>query len=244
MPDVWQFVFNQLMKDIWISIPGIIETYNSSTKRCTVKPALNIRLTDGITAQQTSIVNVPVVWPSGGGFTLLSPLPAGTPVEIKFSQRGITKFKETFSTEDPGSGIFNKDDAVVIPSYGGLSVTPATENGISIQSEDGTNYIFVESGNIESESTVKIKETSPIIEEIASTSKTTISPIIQKNAATSYTVVSPLISLGTGSLLALLNSTAATLYNSHTHTESGAGTTGTPNQQMVPSNQTTETKAS
>lgn len=157
MTDALQFVFGQLLKTIFISIPGIIESYDSQTKRCKVKPAINMLLTDGSIINQSAIVNVPVLWPSGGGFTLLTPLPTGTPVEIKFSQRGITKFKETFSTENPGNGVFDKEDAHVIPGYGGLSVSPATEDGISMQSENGNNYIFVEDGNIEIKSSTGIK---------------------------------------------------------------------------------------
>ncbi len=157
MTDALQFVFNQLLKDIFISIPGIIEEYNQSTKRCRVKPAINIRLTDGTTVEQSTIANVPVLWPGGGGFTLLSPLPAGSAVEIRFSQRGITQFKDTFGTADPSGGVFSKEDAHVIPCFGALSISPATNDGISMQSEDGANYIFVEDGNIEINSTGTIE---------------------------------------------------------------------------------------
>lgn len=156
MTDALQFVFNQLLKTIFISIPGIIETYDPQTKRCRVKPAINILLTDGETEAQSSIENVPVLWPSGGGFSLLSPLPAGTPVEIKFSQRGITKFKETFSRENPGNGVFDKEDAHVVAGYGPLSVTPATTDGISMQSDDGLNYVYVEDGIVKIKATTKI----------------------------------------------------------------------------------------
>jgi len=167
--DAIQFIFEQMMKNIYVAIPGIIETYNPMTKRCRVKPAINIRLTNGDTDAPSSIINVPVVWPSGGGFSLLSPLPAGSPVSIHFSQRGITKFKETFSQEDPGNGMFDKEDAYVIPGYGALSVTPATATGMSMQSEDGTNYIYVENGAI------KINSTGPI-NAISSASITIESP--------------------------------------------------------------------
>lgn len=164
MTDALQFVFNQLLKDIWISIPGIIESYNQSTKRCIVTPAIKIRKTDGTTETQSSIVNVPVVWPSGGGFAILSPLPKGTPVKIWFSQRGITAFKETFTESDPGGRLFDKEDACVVAGYGSLEVTPATPDGISMQTEDGTNYIFVEDGNIEINATTKVTVNAPLVD--------------------------------------------------------------------------------
>lgn len=149
MTDMLSFVFEQMTKNLYITIPGIVDSYDSATKRAIVHPAINIEKTDGETVLYESIVNVPVVWPSGGGFTVLSPLPSGEPVLICFSQRGITKFKETFAESDPGIGLFDKEDAYIIAGFGGLSVTPATENGISIQSEAGTDYIFVENNKIE-----------------------------------------------------------------------------------------------
>ncbi|MCK5607370.1 hypothetical protein KAR91_36135 [Candidatus Pacearchaeota archaeon] len=144
LTDALQFVFSQLLKNIFVSIPGIIESYDPEKKRCRVRPAINILLTDGSTMKQSAIVNVPVLWPSGGGFTLLSPLPEGTPVEIKFSQRGITKFKETFSQEDPGNGVLDKEDAHVIPSYGALEVTPGSLTGMCLQKNDGSIFICAE----------------------------------------------------------------------------------------------------
>lgn len=157
LTDMLQFSFDQMLKDIYVSIPGIIETYNKSTKRCRVIPAINIALTDGSFLDPAPIENVPVIWPGGGGFTILSPLPAGTPVEIKFSQRGISKFKEVFSQVDPDLRMFDKTDAHVVPGYGALSISPATGSGISMQAEDGGNYIYVESG------TIKIHASSEVI---------------------------------------------------------------------------------
>ena len=148
MTDALKFVFEQLVKNLYVSVPGIIDSYDSGTKRAVVHPAINIKKTDGETILQESIVNVPVVWPSGGGFTLISPLPKGEPVTIFFSQRGITKFKEVFSVSDPGTGLFDKEDAYILAGFGALSITPATESGISMQSEDGNNCIFVEDGKV------------------------------------------------------------------------------------------------
>ena len=145
LTDALKFFFEQMVKGLYICIPGIVDSYNITTKRANVHPAINLQETDGTTTQQSSIVNVPVVWPCGGGFSLLSPLPHGTPIVMFFTQRGITKFKETYTESDPGSGLFAKEDAFVMPGFGALSdITPATENGIVLQSEDGSHYIFIE----------------------------------------------------------------------------------------------------
>ncbi len=195
MTDAFKFILNQFKKSLYSIIPGVIETYNQSTKRCRVKPAINIKKTDGTIEEQSEIINVPVVWPSGGGFTILSPLPSGTPVLIFFSQRGITKFKETFSTEDPGKGVFAKEDAIVIPSFGSLSVTPATNDGMSMQTEDGSNYIFVEDGDIEITATSKVTVNAPDIIANADNTIEANATDIEANATATTTVTSPLITL-------------------------------------------------
>ena len=149
LTDALKFFFHQMVKGLHICIPGIIDSYNATTKRATVHPAINLQDTEGTTTQQSSIANVPVVWPGGGGFSLLSPLPSGSPVSIFFSQRGITQFKEVFTEADPGSGLFAKEDAFIIPSFGALSVTPASTTGIVLQSEDGVDFVSIEDGLIE-----------------------------------------------------------------------------------------------
>ena len=149
LTDALKFFFRQMMKGLYVCIPGIIDSYNPTTKRATVHPAINLQYTEGTTTQQSSIANVPVVWPGGGGFSLLSPLPSGSPVSIFFSQRGITQFKEVFTEADPGSGLFAKEDAFIIPSFGALSVTPASTTGIVLQSEDGVDFVSIEDGLIE-----------------------------------------------------------------------------------------------
>lgn len=157
MTDALKFIFEQMLKNVYVSIPGIIDSYDPATKRAVVHPAIRLQKTDDTTFMHKSVVNVPVIWPSGGGFTLIAPLPNGEPVEILFSQRGITKFKEVFTDCDPGIGLFDKEDAYIIAGFGALSVTPATEDGMSMQSEDGTNFIFVENGKIRTESTALVE---------------------------------------------------------------------------------------
>lgn len=217
LTDAIQFAFNQMMKNIFVSLPGIINTYDPEKKRCRVTPAINIRLTNGDTDIPSAIINVPVLWPSGGGFSLLSPLPEGSPVSILFSQRGITRFKETFSQEDPGNGMFDKEDAYVIPGYGGLSVSPASLNGISMQTEDGSDYIFVEDGNI------KVNSTGPV-NIISATSVNVTSTDVAINASSSITMTSPDNKVigpldVSGPITAPELSAGGTSYTSHVHAQ-------------------------
>ncbi len=149
LTDALKFFFEQMVKGLYVCLPGIIDSYDPDGKRAKVHPAINMQETDGTTIQQSSVVNVPVVWPCGGGFTLLSPLPQGTPVVMFFTQRGLTQFKQVYAEADPGSGLFAKEDAFIVPGFGSLAaITPATEDGIVLQSEDGVDYISIEDGQI------------------------------------------------------------------------------------------------
>ena len=198
LTDALRFAFEQLTKNLYISIPGIIDSYNFATKRAIVHPAIKVITTDGTAIQHSSIVNVPVIWPSGGGFTIVSPLPKGEPVTIFFSQRGITKFKEVFTESDPGIGLFDKEDAYIIAGFGGLSITPATEDGISMQQEDGTDFIYIENN--------KIRVETPGIVEIDSLTKT---EDVAGNSIETIGINKTITVTGTTSIDSLLNTRIA-----------------------------------
>ena len=149
LPDLLEFAFSQMLKGIYTALPGVVISYNQGTKRAQVQPALDVLLTDGETAEQPTVANVPVIHPSGGGFTLLTPVRAGDTVLMLFTQRGLSKFKQVFSRTEPDrEGFFSLKDAVVLPGFGALQVSPATASGASMQSEDGANAVYVENGHI------------------------------------------------------------------------------------------------
>lgn len=230
LSDALDFVFYQMMKDIFISIPGIIESYNPVTKRCRVVPAINLRLTDGTISTPSAIENVPVLWPGGGGFVFISPLPSGSPVEIKFSQRGITKFKETFGKEDPGPGMFDKSDAHVVPGYGALEISPATQSGCSMQDDAGENYIFVEDGNIEVNSKDTIFITSSTSIEIESPDNTIVGPLVVNGLLTADSGISSGGSMSLSGIISGASVFAGKDSDKHIHTGvvPGGGSSGVP----------------
>ena len=134
-------------------MPGIVESYDAATKRATVQPAINLLLNDeaGTTMAKPAIQNVPVAQTSGGGFLIQVPLKKGDAVLLFFSERGMDKFKETFEVADPlPNAFFDVRDAIAMPGFGAMEVTPVTTTGLSIQTEDGETYFKMEqNGTIE-----------------------------------------------------------------------------------------------
>lgn len=142
------FIFDQRFKGIYTCLPGVIVSYDQSTKRAAVQPALRRILTDGTEESLPIVQNVPVCFPTGGGFSLLFPVTAGDTCILLFSQRGIQNFKETYTEEAPDEGLLDLNDAIAIMGFGPLSVTPASASGASLQSDDGADTVTVEPGKI------------------------------------------------------------------------------------------------
>lgn len=142
-------LFEQRFKQIYTSMPGIVESYDPLTKRARVRGAIQRAFTDETYKQRSTIVNVPVLHPSAGSFGVLLPVKPGDIVMLHFSMRGLAEFKKTFSEARPTmSSLLSEKDANAVPGYGSLNVTPATNDGISIQKEDGTVSLQVRDDRI------------------------------------------------------------------------------------------------
>ncbi len=140
-----RFIFNQSIKDAHTALPGNIVQYNSATKRAIVQPAIRLKLTTGESIPRAQIANVPIIHPAGGGYVIHFPLQPGDPVMLVFSERGITEFKRTFALANPDTdSMLSEKDAVAFPAFGGLNISPANANGISIQSESGETHIVIQ----------------------------------------------------------------------------------------------------
>lgn len=132
------------------SMPGIIESVNMNTRRARVKFALEAVDYDGTCFARAPLLDVPIIYPSGSGGIIIIHLEAGDNVWIMFSERGIQKWKESFTLSEPiPHRIFSQSDAVVLAGFGPHgSITPRANQGISIQTLNGNISIRVDSTGI------------------------------------------------------------------------------------------------
>lgn len=145
-----QILHLYIKTNVHTALPGLIESYDPSTRRARVRPALRLLKTDGEPLDRPPLVNVPVVFPAGGGFTLTFPLAEGDPVLLVFSERGIASFKQSYAVSNPARGRhFALADASAIPSYGPLELTAASETGSTWQNHAGDRSIRIEPDSIE-----------------------------------------------------------------------------------------------
>lgn len=149
LPSSVRFVLAQFQKSLNTAIPGIVHAYDPSTRRATVQPAIDLLKTDGTRMSQPLIPNVPVVWPATGQWTMVAPLAAGDAVMLVISQRGLTDFKRRFQQAAPDvDRIMSLSDAIAIPGFGPMQITPASATGACVQNASGTEFIALEPDGI------------------------------------------------------------------------------------------------
>jgi len=120
-------------------LPGRIEKYDYTKQKAEVKPLIKKQYKDGTTEALPVIVNVPVVWPRGGGGSLTFPLNSGDGVLLVFSQRSLDTWLSKGGDSAPGDPRkFDLSDAIAIPG-----LFPFSESG---DAEDNTNCLLTFSG--------------------------------------------------------------------------------------------------
>ena len=161
LPEAVRFALEQWSKGLNVCLPGLVADYDPASRRVSVQPAIYTLMTDGALIDPPVIPNVPVVWPGGGGFVATFPLAAGDPVILIFSQRGLTAFKTAHDLSPPDpDALLSIRDAFCIPALGKPgAITPASQTGAAIQSEDGAEFIAIEPGGIQIRTTGRVSLT-------------------------------------------------------------------------------------
>lgn len=150
LPESLRFFWEAVAKTIRTTVPGIVVRYQPGPPpRVTVRPAMDLLLADGTTTPRPVLTDVPVVWPSGGGFTFTWPLEPGDAVLVAFCERDISGFKaDRLARRLPSNRVMSEADAVVLPGFGPTEPVPATTVGVALQTDDGETAVIVEDGHI------------------------------------------------------------------------------------------------
>ena len=143
------FFGDQLLKRVHTCLPGIVQSYNAATRRARVQPAVDLLFTDGTSMEKPVILDVPVLFFTGNGFTAHTALTAGDAVQLLFSERDIARFKETLETGPPLSAdIMEIQHAVALPGF----VPPGvmlSGDGMIFQSNDGMTFLHINNGTVD-----------------------------------------------------------------------------------------------
>jgi hypothetical protein len=157
LEDLLRDAMQSAVNGIHVALPAQVVVYNPATQRVSVKPAVKLRTSsepDEVTGliptrSMPMIPDVPVVFPTGGGYALVHPLVAGDWVLLVIGSHTMAEWLTTGTVEaEPLTGRrHNLADAFAIP--GAVPVTQPRLNAVTggtdllMGRQDGTTEVAV-----------------------------------------------------------------------------------------------------
>lgn len=99
--DLIQKVIDNVLTDTHSSIPGVVDSFDAVTQLAKVQPAIKHIQRDGTKINLPVLIQVPVIFPGGGGFTLTFPVEAGDEVLLIISERALDVWQQSGGVQDP-----------------------------------------------------------------------------------------------------------------------------------------------
>ena len=232
------------LKDVHTSMPGIIETFDPVNQLASIQPAIKriFKTTDGeqefLTPTSLPIlINVPVQYPRGGGFSLTFPVKKGDECLLVFCERSIDNWHQVGGVQPPGARRFHSlSDATAfvgissltnkVPNYDNTNVQLKKDDGsVSITLKDNGDMDIIANGNLQGTigGTVTLDVT-------GNTSIT--SPVMTLTG--NVNIVGDLDVTGATTLSADVTSNGIDISDTHTHTGSPTAPTGVISPTGVP----------
>jgi len=144
---------NNRLKDLHTSMPGIIESFDPATQLVTVQPAIKRIFITTETDKEILVpvdipllINVPVCFPRGGGFSLTFPVTKGDECLLVFCERSIDNWHQFGGVKEPIARRFHAlSDAI---AYVGLSSLPNkvpdySSTDVELKKDDGSSKITI-----------------------------------------------------------------------------------------------------
>ena len=174
---------NTKLKDVHTATPGIIVSFNSEQQTASVQPAIK-RIFKTIEADKEILVptdlpmliNVPIVFPRGGGFSLTFPIAAGDECLLVFAERSIDSWHKFGGVKEPHNKRFhslsdatafvglssipnkipsyNPNDAVLRNDAGDQTITLAVNKDINIDTPADVNVVSGGTVNVTADTAV------------------------------------------------------------------------------------------
>ena len=137
-----------------VALPGIIQSFNPDAVTCVVQPALKGQLSDtqGKSHSVTLplLVDVPVIFPRGGGVTLTFPVSAGDECLVVFGDRCIDFWWQNGGVQetiDPRQHDLSDAFAFVGPQSQAKKISGISLHAAQLRSDDGAAFVEVAAGH-------------------------------------------------------------------------------------------------
>lgn len=138
--------FSEMMKSVGTSIPGHVLSFDPGTQLAQLQIGISSTTQDGRKLTPAPIIECPVQFSGGGGWSIEHKIVAGDEGIIIFSQRCVDAWIETGGVaENPISRFHDKQDAYFVPGIRSKpnSISNFANDGVKIRNEDGGVYVWV-----------------------------------------------------------------------------------------------------
>ncbi len=132
---------------IYTAMPGIIQSFNPAERICTIQPTIKAQVQnpDGTFEWVTIplLIDCPVIFPSGGGFTLTFPLTLGDECLVIFAMRCIDAWWQSGGVQVQAElRMHDISDGFVLAGVNSApNVIPSVStSNVQLRSDDGLNF--------------------------------------------------------------------------------------------------------
>lgn len=171
-PETATRIFLQgLQAQMWTALPCIVQSVNLTKMTLEVQPAIQGVITneDGSKTYVNLplLVDVPIVFPSAGGFLLTFPIVAGDEVLVVFSSRCIDSWWQSSGIGKPMEArMHDLSDGFAIPGPRSVpnAASSISSTGAQLRNEAGTTYVEISAnGKVKIVSPSEIDITAPLV---------------------------------------------------------------------------------
>lgn len=133
-----------IMSALRVSMPGIIQSFDPDTVTAIIQPAIKGYEPDSNGVKQSTtlplLVDVPVIFPRGGGCTLTFPVKAGDECLVIFADRCIDFWWQNGGVQEPvDDRVHDLSDAfcIVGPQSQTQKISGISTSAVELRSDDG-----------------------------------------------------------------------------------------------------------
>ncbi|WP_346828422.1 Gp138 family membrane-puncturing spike protein [Serratia inhibens] len=142
---------DDIMSNLRVALPGIIQSFDPETVTCVVQPAVKGYESDDAGKKSSLslplLVDVPVIFPRGGGVTLTFPVKAGDECLLVFSDRCIDFWWQNGGVQESvDSRMHDLSDAFAIvgPQSQVQKISDISTSAAQFRSDDGSTYLEID----------------------------------------------------------------------------------------------------
>ena len=157
--------------EIWTALPGIFQSFDPEALTASVQPAIRGEVAGETgtarTVDMPLLVDVPVVFPHGGGYSLTFPIRPGDECLVVFASRCIDAWWQSGGIQSPAEArMHDLSDGFAIPGpwSQAAKIGDVSASAVQLRSDDGASCVEIPGQAVNLNSPGKIVLDAPLVE--------------------------------------------------------------------------------